>query len=217
MIVRVVVFIISMCSLFSKDRFIQEYSGVWKIERIISDGSNTFGVDKFNILDSVTYDDRKSEKSVNNDSLFGYFNKDETIDTLFISSVNIINEFEDGKTYTFTISFNDKSIPELKFECYRDYIVLINEGDLDNNGIDEISIWSPPLHGCSYMLWTYIYNGGDNWEDYCQSRLYATACNPFDALFLNNLIWKQDGKVYRKIIDPSYEPFKDVIEIIDSW
>ena len=33
--------------------------------------------------------------------------------------------------------------------------ILINEGDLNDDGIDELSVYSAPLHGCTYNMSTF--------------------------------------------------------------
>ncbi|HKX85115.1 MAG TPA: hypothetical protein VJL37_00475 [Flavobacterium sp.] len=49
---------------------------------------------------------------------------------------------KDGKSNDYVVSFNDTTIKPLKISCSCSNLILINEGDLNNDGIDEISIAS---------------------------------------------------------------------------
>jgi len=66
------------------------------------------------------------------------------------------NPIEDDVSDEYEIQFSNKKMKPIKIGCCE--ATLINEGDLNNNDKDAISIFQAPMNGCIYSMQTYIYN-----------------------------------------------------------
>lgn len=65
------------------------------------------------------------------------------------------NPMEDGVADEFSLQFSDPSIPEFKIGCCE--VTLINEGDLNHDGADELSTYQAPGNGNTYDWTTYTF------------------------------------------------------------
>lgn len=123
----------------------------------------------------------------------GDFDGDGKIDT---ASLEIIKEgiFQE-ESWVFSVIFSNNNIPPIIFECDRDYATLVNEGDLGINKNDKISIFCPPLGGCTYSMKTYsLINGA--WKVIVPLFLIPTACDTFSDEDIQNLVFAKDGELY---------------------
>ncbi|KAA5534944.1 hypothetical protein F0919_10115 [Taibaiella lutea] len=91
--------------------------------------------------------------------------------------------------------FSSSEIKPLNINPNREDIYLINEGDLNNIRGDEITVYGPPLHGCTYEMSTYTYADGA-WKLIIEPFLIPTACNEMSDAELQNRILKEGGVVY---------------------
>ena len=71
---------------------------------------------------------------------------------------------------------------------------LINEGDLDGNGTDEITVFQSPVNGCTYRFRTFTCRNGE-WTEIIGHHLYPTGCEGYTAEELDDLVSLKDGKV----------------------
>ena len=133
----------------------------------------------------------------------GDFNGDGKMDTAFAKQ--IINTKTKAKSWT--VSFSDKTISSLRFSCCE--VVLINEGDLNNDKATEISIFQAPENGCTYMWTTYTYKA-NHWTKLIPTFLVPTFCDPVEAADLEGKVFVEKGKVYYWDFDPNDEKFKPI-------
>lgn len=120
--------------------------------------------------------------------------------------------------------FNGDSVPDLAFgvlfkahspeqDMQNDYIVrfsdkrihpipaipgrlrLINEGDLNNDGRDEITIFRESLHGCMYFVMTYTNTNGQ-WRELADPWVFPYYCDFVSDEDLQNRIVLEDGTIY---------------------
>ena len=85
--------------------------------------------------------------------------------------------------------------------------ILINEGDLNDDGFDELSVYSAPLHGCTYNMSTFSFKNGF-FQAIVPMFLVQTACEPFSSLELNKLVFKENSSVFYMTTDPNDESGK---------
>ena len=111
------------------------------------------------------------------------------------------NPVEDGTPDAYEIQFSGNLEPISAGCCY---IRLINEGDLNNNGTDEISLFQSPMNGCTYSMTTYSFLNG-NWKKLFNSFLIPTACEQINDEDLQKRIYKEDKCVYFLDTDPNDE------------
>lgn len=86
-------------------------------------------------------------------------------------------------------------------------VTLVNEGDLNNDGKDDISVYSAPLHGCTYKMVTYSLINGIM-QPIVPLFLVQTACNPLSNKDIEDLVFKDKGLVYFMDFDPNDESGK---------
>ena len=103
------------------------------------------------------------------------------------------NPIEDGMPAEFEIRFSDAKLKPIKAGCCE--IILINEGDLNNDGNDEISVYQAPMNGCTYTMTTYSYIKG-NWKKIVQPFLIPTGCESLSEKDLQNRVFQENKTVY---------------------
>lgn len=103
------------------------------------------------------------------------------------------NPIENGTPEVYEIQFSDPKIKPILANCCD--IRLINEGDLNNNQTDEISIYQAPMNGCTYSMTTYsIING--KWKKIVDTFLIPTGCEPLSDNDLQQRIFKENSSIY---------------------
>ncbi len=144
------------------------------------------------------------------DSITGDFNGDGTLD---VAILRIVKEgvFQE-ESWTLAIEFPSRDIPSIEFQCDREYSTLINEGDLNNIAGDEITIYSPPLGGCTYHMTTYSLID-NKWKIIVPTFLIPTACDNMSYDQLQARIFKENDSIYYYETDPeTFELIKTKIK-----
>ena len=103
------------------------------------------------------------------------------------------NPIENGTPAEFEIRFSDAKLKPIKAGCCE--IILINEGDLNNNGSDEISIYQAPMNGCTYTMTTYSLIKG-KWKKIVQPFLIPTGCESLSEKDLQNRVFQENKTIY---------------------
>ncbi len=129
--------------------------------------------------------------------LTGDFNGDSIPDTAYSVLIKARTDAEAQDEYT--ISFKSSKIPDL----YAGYgeLRLINEGDLNNDGRDDISIFKKPLNGCTYDIqpWALI-NG--KWKPIAEMILIPTFCDYMSDSAIQARIVNEDSTLF--FYEPDY-------------
>ncbi|GGG60609.1 hypothetical protein [Epilithonimonas arachidiradicis] len=115
------------------------------------------------------------------------------------------NPVEDGTPAEFEIRFSDSQLKPIKVGCCE--TILINEGDLNNDGTDEISTYQAPMNGCTYTMTTYSFIK-ENWIKIVQPFLIPTGCENLTEKDLQNRVFKENKNVYFLANDMSNEKGK---------
>ena len=119
------------------------------------------------------------------------------------------NPVEDGIPDEYEIQFSNKKIKSIKANCCE--IRLVNEGDLNKDGTDEISIFQAPMNGCSYTMTTYSYKKGI-WKPIVKTFLVPTACEKTTNENLQKMIFREKKNIYYLSKDPNDETGKKYIK-----
>lgn len=115
------------------------------------------------------------------------------------------NPIEDGTPDEYTISFSTTSLKAIPINCCE--ATLINEGDLNNDGKDDFSVFQAPMNGCTYTMTTYSLQNSD-WKQIIETFLVPTGCDGFTAEDLQNRIFIENKTVYKLETDPNDESLK---------
>ncbi|WDF45774.1 hypothetical protein PQ459_12795 [Chryseobacterium sp. KACC 21268] len=103
------------------------------------------------------------------------------------------NPVENGTPDEYEVRFSDSKLKPIKSACCE--IILINEGDLDQNGTDEISIYQASMNGCIYTMSTYSFING-NWKKIANSFLVPTGCESINYDDLQKIIFREKDNIY---------------------
>jgi hypothetical protein len=137
--------------------------------------------------------------------IVGDFNGDAKSDTAFVTSG------KNSKSKKYLVSFSDKTIPTITLGCCD--IILINEGDLNDDKKTDISVFQAPVNGCLY-IWT-TYSLKDNrWTQLVRPFLISTDCENFLPKDLENRVFKENGNVYYWDVDWNDENSKPVKKLV---
>lgn len=115
------------------------------------------------------------------------------------------NPVEDGVPAAYAIRFSTADLSQLDAGCcdFR----LINEGDLNNDGADDISIFQAPMNGCTYTMTTYSLQQG-KWTPIIAPFLVPTGCDEVTDEVLQQRIFKEADTVFYLETDVNDEHFK---------
>lgn len=122
----------------------------------------------------------------------GDFNGDRRRDTAyaFMSGTPTIN----SPYEVWNVRFTSGSLPDLKPIDGRTRI--INEGDLDYNGTDELSLFSESIHDCSLSLTTFTIEKG-KWVVFTGPRNLGMDCSPLtDEDLQKRLVLENDTLIF---------------------
>lgn len=111
------------------------------------------------------------------------------------------NPVEDGTSDQYEIQFSG-NLPVINAGCCS--IRLVNEGDLNNDGTDEISLFQAPMNGCTYSMTTYSLTKG-NWKKVINEFMIATGCDEISDDDLQRRIFKEKDTIYYFEADPNDE------------
>ena len=103
------------------------------------------------------------------------------------------NPIEDGTPAEYEIRFSDKKLKPIKAGCCE--TILINEGDLNNDGKDDISIYQAPMNGCTYAMTTYSFTN-ENWKKTVDTFLIPTGCETITNENLQKMIFRESNQIY---------------------
>lgn len=115
------------------------------------------------------------------------------------------NPLEDGTPAEYIIVFNESAIPSLNIGCCA--AKLINEGDLDNDGNEELSVYQEPMNGCTYTLTAYTFKNSE-WKQLISPFLIPTACEEIRLDEIKKRIFQENNKIYIYKTDMNDENFK---------
>jgi len=115
------------------------------------------------------------------------------------------NPAEDGTAAAYSITFNDPNIPTIPAGCCE--LILINEGDLDGDGLEELSLSQAPMNGCVFSMATYSFKNG-KWKQLIKPFLIQTGCEGTSRADMDKRIIKEGNKVYKMETDVNDEEGK---------
>ncbi|MEL1244871.1 hypothetical protein AAEO56_11405 [Flavobacterium sp. DGU11] len=115
------------------------------------------------------------------------------------------NPVEDGTPGKFTITFDNKTLPNLAVGCCNP--MPVGEGDLNGDGAAELSVFQSPMNGCVYTMTTYTFRNG-KWRQLFEPFLVPTGCDEIRMEDLEKLVYRKNGKVYIMETDVNDEDFK---------
>jgi hypothetical protein len=121
----------------------------------------------------------------------GDFNGDGQLDTAF-GVLYRKAATESGKD-EYVIRFSSAAIRPL-VTGYGE-IRLINEGDLNGDTRDDLTVYQAPLHGCTYVMTSWSY-GKNGWRPITEPWAVYSGCNYLSDEDLQNRIVVEDGIVY---------------------
>lgn len=103
------------------------------------------------------------------------------------------NPVEDGTPSEYAVTFTTKKFPQLAIGCCD--AVIVPEGDLNNDGAAELSVFQAPMNGCVYTMASYTLQGG-KWKLVFEPFLVPTGCEDLSIEELENLVYKEKENVY---------------------
>ena len=110
------------------------------------------------------------------------------------------NPVENGTPDEYEIQFSSNKMKSINAGCCD--ILLINEGDLNNDGADEISVYQAPMNGCTYAMTTYTFIN-KHWKIIVPTFLIPTGCENISNDNLQKRIFKQNNVIYYYETDPN--------------
>ncbi|MCF6401274.1 hypothetical protein L3C95_00205 [Chitinophaga filiformis] len=131
----------------------------------------------------------------------GYFNGDTSRDIgygVFYGRINSDKPHEEGMEVTsetqYVVRFQDNKIKPMPVVIGR-HIRLVNEGDLNGDGEDDISVFVQSMHACMYTCSTWSYIAG-RWVRITEYWDIPTACDYLSDEDLESRIEMEDGELY---------------------
>lgn len=130
----------------------------------------------------------------------GDFNGDGNLEYAFrvLTKKGYGNPVEDGVPDEYEIHFSDTKLKPVKVDCC--WFELINEGDLNNDGSDELSIAQSPMNGCIGSFRTFTCKSGNCFELFEPFAFYS--CNQASKKELQDLVTVENSVVYYRETDP---------------
>jgi len=130
------------------------------------------------------------------DKIYGDFNGDGKFEYAFrvLTKKGYGNPVEDGVPDEYEIHFSDKNIKPITDNFY--WFWLINEGDLDNDGSDEISAREDPMNGCTGIVKTFTIKNGKSYYLFEPFSFYSGTCDNDMSIDPKDLVEKDNGIVY---------------------
>lgn len=136
------------------------------------------------------------------DRVIGHFKKSDLLDTIYLTQTKTSGEdADDGPEYGFVMAGD--TITDIG--CCGGS--LINEGDLNGDGVDEFTFFREPLHGCMWMVETYTYRNG-KYDKLFQPFGFETACEPVNTQQKQAMVEKKNGTIYFAEQDLNDDNFK---------
>lgn len=133
----------------------------------------------------------------------GDFNGDGKTDTAFVKTTYNAHK----KTTDHTLRFSNKSIPAVQLGCCD--VILISEGDLDNDKATDISVFQAPENGCLW-LWTTYSLRNNRWKPLIDPFVVPTYCEEIPAADLDKKVFRENGTIYYWDVDLNDETGKPI-------
>ncbi|MFB3387764.1 hypothetical protein [Flavobacterium sp. LAR06] len=115
------------------------------------------------------------------------------------------NPVEDGTPDEYTISFSNKKLKPIIIGCCE--AQLINEGDLDQDGKEDFSVYQAPMNGTVYEMTTYSLQNS-NWKQIIETFLIPTAHKELNNEDLQKRVFLENNTLYIFKEDPNNENYK---------
>ncbi|RAJ82003.1 hypothetical protein CLV59_104228 [Chitinophaga dinghuensis] len=147
-------------------------------------------------------------ESTPHDTISGHFSGKSQEDTAMISILTPASNTEapEDAQDKYAVSFNSQSgIPALP--TFWGAIYIVNEGDLNGDGKDDITVFNEPLHGCTFSCTTWYLAPNNEWKQLFSPLLVPTACDPITDSAMQARVFKENGKIYRWEEDVNDEDF----------
>jgi len=139
------------------------------------------------------------------DTITGHFSAAGKADTAFITMATPEHpddpDQEVQDKYLVTFSSGIPALPP-----FMGAISVQNEGDLNGDGRDEVSVFNEPLHGCTFTCTTWTFNGTE-WKQLLTPLLIPTGCDPLTDSAMQARVFLENGKLYRWEEDLNDENF----------
>jgi len=113
----------------------------------------------------------------------------------------------DSVSHVHRIYFMSGKIQPLELTSDQLDILMINEGDLNADGSDELSVYTYPNHGCTNTLTTYSLKNG-KWHVLMSPLLVPTFCETISHDALQNRIFVEQNEIYKMEVDLNSEDMK---------
>jgi len=140
-------------------------------------------------------------------SVYGDFKGDGVKEYAFAvqTQKGIGNAIENGVPGAYSVYFSTEDIPEIPAGCCE--ITLINEGDLNGDGADDLSLYQAPMNGSTYRMETLSLKD-TSWNTIVPAFMIPTAGTPLTNEELQNRVFKEDGVLHYWVTDPNDENFR---------
>jgi len=112
------------------------------------------------------------------------------------------NPMEDGTAAEYAVNFSTEKISTIEAGCC--YITLVNEGDLNNDGLDELSLFQAPVNGNTSTMVTYSFKNG-KWIEIVASYMVPTREDFLSDEEIQELVFIENGHIYYLDTDMSDE------------
>ncbi len=110
------------------------------------------------------------------------------------------NPMEDGTPAEYSVNFSLEKMKSFPIGCCETR--LINEGDLNNDGSDELTVFQLPMNGTTCSLTTYTFSNG-KWRVLINPILFASGGDYMEDDILQKRIFKEGNVVYYLAVDPN--------------
>ncbi len=130
------------------------------------------------------------------DSIYGDFNGDKKFEYAYRKLIKkgVGNPLEDGTPDVYEVCFSDVTIKSIKDDFY--WFILINEGDLDNDGSDELSVREDPMNGCLGLVKTFTIKKEETYYLIEPFSFYRGTCDNEISINPEDLVEKTSNAVY---------------------
>ena len=129
------------------------------------------------------------------ETITGDFDGDGTLEsaTVVLTKKGEGNPVEDGTPDEYQVQFSNPGIAPLHAGCCE--MGLVNEGDLNGDGTDEISLFQAPVNGCTYILRTYSFKS--RWKEIIAPLLLPTGCDGVSDSMVQARVFAESGVIYQ--------------------
>lgn len=156
------------------------------------------------ILFGLQLSNAQLTKSTIGEKIEGHFTNKNVLESLSVKQTKkgLGNPVEDGVPDEYSLVSSSKT---LKLGCCE--ATLINEGDLNGDGFDEISVVQAPMNGCTYTFSTFT-NVNGTWKKLFEPFMFSNGCEPPSNKDLLNKVFIEKGSIYSLQTDPNDENMK---------